>query len=119
MLLSGCALLSPQQGASTKAMLSKLPASVPHERQHGESLLILPPQAGEAFDTTRMAYTVRPYQLAYFRDNEWAEPPTQMIQTLLVQTLEATGFFRSVLTPPETTHNLSTLDTAILNLVQD
>jgi cholesterol transport system auxiliary component len=66
-----------------------------------------------------MAYMERPYQLGYFRDHEWAEPPAQMIQKLLVQTLEQSGSFRSVLTPPEIARAGYTLRTEVLQLMQD
>ena len=56
-------------------MLSEVPNNVAHKPMHAVSLLVLPPETSPAYDTTRMAYTARPYQLAYFRDHEWAERP--------------------------------------------
>src|SRR5262249_8679846 len=62
---------------------------------------------------------VKPYQLAYYRDNEWAGTPAQMIQPLLVRTLEQTGMFRAILSPPETGHTDFALRSEIVELVQD
>ena len=118
-LLPGCSLLLPPKPEPVKAILSEVPNDLPHERRHAASLLILPPDTSPAYDTTRMAYSVKLYQIAYFRDNEWAETPAQMIQPLLVQTLQRTGLFRAILTPPETGRTDYTLRTNIVNLVQD
>lgn len=118
-LLAGCALLSPPQREPTKDVLSKLPDAILRERGHAGSLMVLRPEASPAYDTTRMAYTERPYQLGYFRDHEWAEPPAQMIQRLLTETLERTGLFRSVLTPPDLARAGYTLRSELLELVQD
>ncbi|HSU06262.1 MAG TPA: ABC-type transport auxiliary lipoprotein family protein [Acetobacteraceae bacterium] len=118
-LLPGCSLLLPPKPEPVKAILSEVPNDLPHERRHAASLLILTPETSPAYDTTRMAYSVKLYQIAYFRDNEWAETPAQMIQPLLVQTLQRTGLFRAILTPPETGRTDYTLRTNIVNLVQD
>jgi hypothetical protein len=66
-----------------------------------------------------MAYTVKPYQLAYYRDNQWAETPAQMIQPLLVRTLQQTGFFQAILSPPDSGHASYALRTEIMELTQD
>jgi cholesterol transport system auxiliary component len=119
LLLAGCSLLLPPKSEPAKAVLSKIPDDVPHERRHAATLLVLLPEASPAYDTTRMAYSVRLYQVAYFRDNEWAETPAQMLQSLLVRTMQRTGFFRAILTPPETGGRSYELRTKILDLVQD
>ena len=118
-LIASCALLSPPQREPAKELLSKLPNAIPYAYSQAGSLTILRPEASPAYDTAPMAYTERPYQLGYFRDHEWAEPPAQMIQKLLVETLEQTGFFRSVLTPPAIAPAGYTLRTEILELTQD
>jgi len=118
-LVASCALLSPPQREPVKELLSKLPNAISYAHSQAGGLTILRPEASPAYDTARMAYTERPYQLGYFRDHEWAEPPAQMIQKLLVETLERTGFFRSVVTPPAIAPAGYTLRTAILELMQD
>jgi len=117
--LPGCSLLLPPRPEPIKAILSEVPNEVPRERRHTASLLVLLPDIRPAYDTTRMAYSMKLYQLAYFRDNEWAETPAQMILPLLVQTLQRTGFFGAILTPPESGRTDYTLRTNILDLVQD
>jgi cholesterol transport system auxiliary component len=66
-----------------------------------------------------MAYSVRPYQLAYFRDNQWAATPAQMIQPLLARTLQQTGLFREILSPPQSGQVSYVLRTEITELLQD
>lgn len=118
-LLAGCSLLLPPRHEPVRALLTELPGHIPHEPRHAVTLLVLLPETNPAYDTTRMAYSVRLYQLAYFRDNEWAETPAQMIQPLLVQTLQRTGLFRAILTSPESDAISYVLRTKVLELVQD
>jgi cholesterol transport system auxiliary component len=118
-LLTGCSLLSPPRPEPATAILSKLPYLMPRESRDAPTLLVLRPQISSAYDTTRMAYSVKPYQLAYFRDNQWAATPAQMIQPLLARTLQQTGFFREILSPPESGHVSYVLRTEITELLQD
>jgi cholesterol transport system auxiliary component len=99
--------------------LTKVPDDLPHERAHSATLLILPPEASPAYDTNRMAYTVRPYEIGYFRDNEWAETPAQMFDDLLVRTLRRLGYFKAVLSAPATERSSFRLQTTIVELLQD
>jgi len=119
LLPAGCALLSPPRTEPAKAVLSALPDDVPHGRRHATSLVVLLPEATPAYDTVRMAYSQQPYQLAYFRDHEWAEPPPVMIQKLMVQTMERTGSFRSVRTAPDIDPSDFTLRSELQIVVQD
>ncbi len=118
-LLAGCALLSPPRHEPAKELLSELPHTTAQGHRHLSNLLVLRPQASPAYDTMRMAYTEKPFQLGYFRDHEWAEPPAEMIQTLLRQSLERTGAFRSVQEPPGGTRPHYVLRTVLQELVQD
>jgi cholesterol transport system auxiliary component len=77
------------------------------------------PESSSGYDTTRMAYREQAYQLGYYRDNQWAGTPAQMIQPLLVQTLQETGMFQSILSPPESGHADYVLRTEVMELVQD
>src|SRR5205823_384920 len=113
------ALLSPPKSEPTTAVLRKLPDDVPRERMHGATLLVRSPESSPEYDTVHMAYSIKPYQIAYFRDNDWAATPAQMIQPLLVRTLQRTGLFRGILSPPESGHALYALRTEILELLQD
>jgi cholesterol transport system auxiliary component len=117
--LVGCSQLLPPKTEPMTAILNKLPDRVPTMAAHAATLLVRLPEASAAYDTTRMAYSVKSYQLAYFRDNQWAETPAQMIQPLLVRTLRQTGFFRAILSLPESEPASYALRTEILELIQD
>jgi cholesterol transport system auxiliary component len=117
--LPSCALLSPMNTEMRLAMLDKMPQQLPQREPHAATLLVFPPVAKAVYDTTRMAYTLRPYEVAYFSHHRWGAKPAQMLQTQLVRTLEATGYFSAVLTPPYAGHYSYALRTEILDLVQD
>ena len=119
LLLAGCSLLAPPKSEPATAILSKVPDNVPHEAGAESTLLIVRPEASPAYNTTRMAYSEKPYQIAYYRDNQWAATPGEMIAPLLVRTLEQTGMFRAVLSPPETGHPDYALRTEVTELLQD
>ena len=119
LLLGGCSLVSPPKPEPATAILSKVPDNVARDTGGEMTLLIVPPEVSSAYDTTQMAYSERPYQIAYYRDNVWAATPGNMIQPLLVRTLDRTGMFRAVLTTPETTHADYALRTQITELLQD
>jgi cholesterol transport system auxiliary component len=82
-------------------------------------VLIFAPLARPIYDTTRMAYSVRPYQIAYFSKAEWAEKPSRMMQPLLVQTLRKTRYFTEVLSPPYAGRYTHALQSEIVELRQD
>jgi cholesterol transport system auxiliary component len=117
--LVGCSLLLPPKSEPVTAILNKLPDRVLTRAARRDTLLVRLPETSAAYDTTRMAYSVRAYQLAYFRDNQWAGTPAQMIQPLLVRTMQQTGFFRAVLSPPESEPASYALRIEILELIQD
>jgi cholesterol transport system auxiliary component len=119
LLLAGCSLLSPPTPEPATAILTKVPDNLPREAGIESTLLIARPEASSAYDTTRMAYSEKPYQIAYYRDNQWAATPGEMIRPLLVRTLEQTGIFRAVLTAPETGHTDYALHTEVTELIQD
>jgi cholesterol transport system auxiliary component len=104
---------------TSKEVLNKMPAEVPQRASRGALLLVFPPQARPIYDTTQMAYTTQPYEIAYFSQHEWAETPAQMLQPLLVKTLESTRFFGAVLAPPYAGRYGYALRTEIRELIAD
>jgi cholesterol transport system auxiliary component len=121
--MAGCTVLSPVDIETTKALITKLPPDLaprlPQLKTRAATLLVLPPETRPIYDTTQMAYTVRPYQIDYFSRNEWGATPSQMLQPLLVQTLENSHAFSAVLVPPYSGSYNYVLRTEILELTQD
>lgn len=59
-----------------------------------------PPQAEPGFETPRMVYLKRPYELEYFAANQWADTPANMFAPLLAQSLNQSGVWRDVVLLP-------------------
>jgi cholesterol transport system auxiliary component len=117
-LLSGC--LSPiKSGPDNSYLINTLPKSTAKKREHNSILLVAPTDTVPAYNTTQMAYTNKPYQLAYFAENRWADTPTQMITPLIVEALQNSNYFRAVITPPYAGHYDYALGTQIITLKQD
>ncbi|MBI5672897.1 MAG: membrane integrity-associated transporter subunit PqiC [Nitrospirae bacterium] len=57
----------------------------------GPVLLVSQPQAEPGFETQRMVYIKRPYELEYYAVNQWAETPVRMFAPLMVQVLNQSG----------------------------
>ena len=86
---AGC--LSPRTDSSEIHMyqlsLDGLRGEARHDRMDGPVLLVSPPQAEPGFETQRMAYVRRPYQLEYYAVNQWADTPARMLAPLMVHAL--------------------------------
>jgi cholesterol transport system auxiliary component len=121
-LLAGCTLLSPARIESEKHVLTQLPQT-PRATARAEArsgvLLVLDPTSEAAFDTTQMAYSVRPYRIAYFARNEWLDTPPRMLGPLLVRALRDSGAFANVVVPPYAGRFDLALKTRIVELDQD
>lgn len=120
LLLSSCSLLSPIKTEPNRTyFIESIPTNIPRHKTHAATILVLMPSTQPAFDTTRMAYTDKPYQIAYFGVNQWAETPSQMLQPLIVQTLMNTHYYKAVVMPPYSGNFDYLLRTQILQLQQD
>jgi len=117
--ISGCALMAPADVETQKELLTKIPAELPAGTTHQATLLVLPPDSKAVYDTTQMAYERRPYEIAYFSRTEWGEKPSQMVQALLVRTLEKSRCVAAVVIPPFMGHVTHSLRTEIVALEQD
>lgn len=119
MLVSGCSLFSPITNEMRVEVIDKLPLEVPQRQTHTATLLILAPNSNPVYDTVRIAYRTQPHQIEYFSRHEWGATPAQMLLPLLTQTMENTGYFNAVVTPPYFGPYRYALRTEILELTQD
>lgn len=117
--IAGCAFLSPAKRDVQKSVLNQLPTAVPHRDTGGDTVLVFPPATMPVYDSVLMAYRTEPREVAYFGRRQWGATPSQMIQPLLVATLEKTHSFRVVLVPPYTGPYTYSLRTEILDLIQE
>jgi len=96
-LLSACSVFSPVKTEQTTAyVLNTLPSPATKKPTHKITLLVMQPTTSQVYNTTQMAYTTQPYQVAYFAKSRWADTPAQMLQSLLVEALQNTHYFYAV-----------------------
>ncbi|MEC4890296.1 MAG: ABC-type transport auxiliary lipoprotein family protein [Nitrospira sp.] len=67
---------------------------------NGPSLLVSPAQAEPGFETPRMVFFKRLYEVEYFAQSQWADAPARMLTSLLIQSLDRSGSWRAVLPLP-------------------
>ena len=78
---------------------------------NGPVLLVSLPQAEPGFETSRMVYVRRPYELEYYAMNQWSDTPARMLTPLLVQALGRTGIWHAVVPLPGSFYGDYRLDT--------
>ena len=100
-------------------LLNNVSCDMPVRSTRPIVLMVAPPSSRPIYNTTRMAYMARPFQISYFSSNVWAETPADMLQPLLIQTLQDTHYFRQIVTQPYVGPYNYVLSTQILALYQD
>lgn len=86
---------------------------------NGPVLLVSPSQAEPGFETPRMVYVKRPYELEYYAASQWADSPARMFMTLLVQVVGQSGVWRDVVLMPSSISGDYRLDSYGLVLQQE
>ena len=86
---------------------------------NGPVLLVSLPQAEPGFETSRMVYVRRPYELEHYAMNQWADTPARMLTPLLVQALGQTGMWGGVVPLPASVRGDYRLDLRGLALQQE
>lgn len=99
--LGGCAAVSAIGGAATPldAFDLRLPPGTGPRAAGGplaRALIVELPEVTGALDTDRILIRPTPLQAQYLPAARWAEPAADMMQTLLVRTLEDSGALRYV-----------------------
>ena len=85
--------------------------ATPVPASEGPVLLVSQPQAEPGFETQRMVYVKRPYELEYYAVNQWADTPVRMFAPLMVQALNQTEVWGAVIPLPSTIRGDYRLDT--------
>jgi cholesterol transport system auxiliary component len=87
----------------------------------GAGILVVNMPVGQpGFDTPRMAYMQRPFEVSYYATHQWADPPARMLTSLLVQALEQRGgYWRAVVPMPTSVRGDHRMDIDQVALVQD
>ena len=122
LVLAGCLSLSREERPIHTFILSLDSsagvASATAGKPGAGTLLVNVPVAQPGFDTPRMAYTQRPYEVSYYATHQWADPPARMLPPLLVQALEQTGSWRAIVPMPTSVRGDHRVDIDQLELLQ-
>ncbi len=110
---AGC--LSPRTDSSGihtyQLSLDGWPSEARSGKLDGPVLLVSHPQAEPGFETQRMIYLKRPYELEYYAMNQWADTPVRMFGPLMVQALNQNDVWRAVMPLPSSIRGDYRLDT--------
>jgi cholesterol transport system auxiliary component len=68
----------------------------PARNPYAVSLLVARLGATQLLEDDRIVYGVSPVEMGVYTSHRWAEPPPEMIETMLVERLRATGQYQSV-----------------------
>ncbi len=119
-LLSSCSLFfSAPDDSKTKYVLNSVPAVPVKKHRRHTVLLVSEPNTVSVYNTSQIAYSRAPYQVAYFAKNTWAGYPADMLQPLIIQTLQNTHYFHAVVSQSIGGGYDYSLNTEIVELLQD
>lgn len=85
----------------------------------GAVLLVGQPQPHPGFESPRMVYLTRPYELEFYAANQWADAPARLFAPLLVQAVSQTGTWRAVIALPSSVRGDYRLDSSGFVLQQE
>lgn len=119
-LLSSCSIMDP---IKTPAMQTYTLSGgfVKQQTRHRKNitLMVSKPTASSGYQTKKMIYNKKPFELSAYTKNKWAGPPAEMITPLLLQTLRNTGYFHAIIEPPISAHRNLRLKINLIELRQD
>lgn len=121
LLLSACSLFEPIKIPPTHYFTLAIPdAHWDCPIQRGcHTILVNQPRAYAVYNTPRMIYIPACYEIQYFVQNRWVDIPTQMLQPLLINSLQHTGYFQAIINTPSTTYYDWVLNTQLLSFHQE
>lgn len=117
LLLIGC--FSVKRDTTATYVLNTPAPNVIHAPRAPITLLVSLPKASAGYNSQRIAYMMKPYQLNYFTKSFWAESPSRMLQPLIVESLQQTGHYRAVVSVPFSGVYDLRLDTELVQLQQE
>src|SRR5690348_12647625 len=91
--MSSCSLLSPQKTPEISTYTLSAHPRVSHATTSTTkkiTLIVNTPIAVTGYDSRKMIYSKKPFELNQFALNQWAAPPAEMIHPMLVQKLRET-----------------------------
>lgn len=93
-IVAGCGAARPVRYYTLEQPLSA--SDTPAAHPYAVSLLVARIRATQLLEEDRIVYGVSPVEMGVYGSHRWAEPPPQMIETMLLERLRATGEYKSV-----------------------
>lgn len=116
--LAGCALLPDQasrEPIQAYVLTGRNTRILSPVQERGPRVRVSLPQAWPGYDSPRIAYVKRPYEVNYYAYSEWADTPSRLIEPLLIRALEGSGRFSVVLSESSRAVADLRLDTEIIS----
>lgn len=115
-LLSACAIKVPVQhyyklNAHSCKRISDKPTST--------SILVTHPTAVSGYQTEKMRYIIKPFELSSYANNAWVGTPAALMFPLMTQSLQYSGYFSAVSASPYADQTNYRLDTQLIELHQN
>lgn len=118
--LTSCSMFGPVQTAPQHTyVINTVPCHVATKRRSNLSIVVNLPEVNSVYNTTEMAYSKCPHQVSFYSKSAWAAVPGQMIQPLIVHTLQNTHHFHAVNQAPSVAVSDYLLSTQVYELIQD
>lgn len=118
---TGC--LSPRgdgaAGHTYQLRLEEGPPSASTADPAGPVVLVNVAQSEPGFETPRIVYVTKPYELEYFSTSQWADSPARLFTASLTRALTAGGFWRAAVPLPSTIRGDYRVDTAGVAIRQE
>ena len=119
-ILTGCTLLNPVRPKPPQNhLIDSWPSDISHYKQSDLILMVIKPTTESIYDTKQMIYSTQAHKVNAYSYNEWAATPGEMVEPLIAETLQKTGYFKAVLTPPHVGKYNYALSTQVFELYQD
>ncbi|MDX1900405.1 MAG: ABC-type transport auxiliary lipoprotein family protein [Gammaproteobacteria bacterium] len=118
--LSSCSVFSPVKTEHVDTYnLTATSHTITKYSSRKMTILVTPVESTPVYNTTQMAYTMKPYHIAYFVKNRWISTPAEMLHPLIVQSLQNTHYFRAVTEKPSMGHYDYILNVQLIKLQQE
>lgn len=96
LLLGGCALASVGQGPPPEIYVLTAPEPALPGAVANVQILVEQPDTPAEIDSNRIVFQPTPNEIRYFAEAQWADRAPDMVQRLIVETLDSTDKFLSV-----------------------
>ena len=114
--LVGCSPLQPLKSSNIKTYAIEAQFSSITNNTGELTLLVNTPSARSGFESARMIYLKKPHEIDHFAQSQWVDSPARMLAPLLLQALESTAKYRSVIPVRSAAAAELRLDTEIIRL---